>query len=150
MIVYTTISPFLVPARKGPKESGTGEALTAKPIRTTFINHHFSPASSRRSCCGARQIPCLSAASSADRCHSLRSLIPPQAALSSLPLCTPSGASRNIYYGHNNLSPTSAVRSVRNSVSTKTDPHQCIDRGRVGVWGRAAQSRGTIVSLSPQ
>jgi hypothetical protein len=32
MIVYTTIRPFLVPARKGPKESGTGEALTAKPI----------------------------------------------------------------------------------------------------------------------
>ena len=114
MIAYRTMRPFLVPARKGPKESGTGEALTAKPIRTTFINHHFSPASSRP------------------------------------PLCTPSGASRNIYYGHNNLSQTSAVRSVRNSVSTKTDPHQCIDRGRVGVWGRAAQSRGTIVSLSPQ
>ena len=43
--------PFLVPARKGPKESGTGEALTAKPIRTTFINHHFSPASSRPPLC---------------------------------------------------------------------------------------------------
>ena len=38
------------------------------------------------SCCGARHLPCRQAASSsADRCHSLRSLAPPPAALPSLP-----------------------------------------------------------------
>jgi len=37
------------------------------------------------------------AASFADRCHSLKSLLPPQAALLSLPLCTPSGTGRKTF-----------------------------------------------------
>jgi len=34
---------FLSSARKGRKEADVGEALTAKPIGTSFMNHHISP-----------------------------------------------------------------------------------------------------------
>ena len=38
---------FLCSARKGRKEADIGEALTAKPIETSYMIPHFSPASSR-------------------------------------------------------------------------------------------------------
>jgi len=35
-------------------------------------------------------------------------------------------------------------------IDQKLDPNQSIDGGRVGVWGRAAQSRAMIVGSSPK
>jgi len=64
----------------------------------------------------------LPAASSADRCHSLKSLLPPQAALLSLPLCTPSGANREMSNDRYSLYLPDAALSIHscNSPQKKT------------------------------
>ena len=50
-MIISRSSPFLDPARKGRKEAGIGEALTAKPIGGAEIILHVSPASSRPPLC---------------------------------------------------------------------------------------------------
>ena len=66
--------------------------LTAKSFVTAKVNRHFNPdfePPSPSSCCGTRNFLSAIRSRNFDRCHSLNSLILPQAALASLPPARP-------------------------------------------------------------
>ena len=96
----------MIPYGDGPSgETRTRGILLPKQARyqlryTRKLKHDFADAScsqSRRaSCCGARNFSFADRSQNFDRCHSLGSLIPPPAAVASLPNCATTGYGR--YY----------------------------------------------------
>ena len=59
------------------------------------------------------------------------------------PLCTPSGASRKTGCGRYLF--LAADGYLLRCFDSGTDPIRSFDGGRVGVWGRAAQSRANVL-----
>ena len=66
------------------------------------------------------------------------------------PLCTPSGAGRKTGISRISLSSVTANESIRNYVRNYLRIEKSLDGGRVGVWGRAAQSWGRSAGLHRQ
>ena len=124
---------FLVPARKVPKESGIGEALTVKPIGAAFCNHHCTPSSSHPPLCtspGPQRENCCS------RLH--------EAAISNrITACYSKDLSRNVRFWMHFPARRWGLLQNRQRTSFRRGPGGGLGGGRLKTGVERAKNRGS-------